>query len=57
MPNREYRGLSKEEATATGLRCRVIRIDDKSAKVTKDHRPERLNFEIESEKVVRVTIG
>ena len=57
MPNREYRGLSKEEATATGLRCRVIRIDDKSAKVTKDHRPERLNLEIESEKVVRVTIG
>ena len=61
MPSQDYLGLSKEEAsakaTAARLRSRVIRIDDQHAKVTKDHRPERLNFEIESGKVVRVTKG
>lgn len=56
-----YLGLDQDAATtkadALGLRWRIVRIDDRRAKVTKDYRPERLNFEIEDGQVLRVTKG
>jgi len=56
-----YLGLSSSEAiakaTQAGLRSRVVKIDGKSRLVTKDYRPNRLNFTIEKGKVTRVTKG
>lgn len=56
-----YLGLDQNAATtkadALGLQWRIVRIDDRWAKVTKDHRPERLNFEIDDGLVARVTKG
>ncbi len=60
-PNGGFEGLSLEAAKAKAeqakLRWRVTRIDGKSRPVTKDYRPQRLNFEITQGKVSRVTKG
>lgn len=61
MSDQAYVGLTKEAASAkaeaAGLRWRLAKVDGKSQRVTKDHRPERLNFDIERGIVTRVTKG
>ena len=61
MPSPQYIGLSKEAASAkaeaAGLRWRVVKEDGKIYRVTKDFRPERLNFDVEHGIVTRVSKG
>jgi len=61
MPAQNYLGLSKDaaiaKAEAAGLRWRIVKEDGKSYHVTKDFRPERLNFDLESGIITRVTKG
>lgn len=61
LSDRPYFGLTKQEAAALaageGRRWRIIREDGKSKPVTRDHRPDRLNFTVEQGLIVRVTKG
>ena len=54
-------GLTEEEANAKAIKAdlphRVINRDGQSLPVTRDYRPERLNFTIENGKVTAVTNG
>lgn len=56
-----YLGLSKATALSKAkeakLKARIVKEDGKLFMVTKDYRPDRLNFTIESGKVTRVTKG
>jgi hypothetical protein len=56
-----YLGMSVEEAGAradkAGIRWRVIEEDGQGRPVTKDHRPDRLNFAVAAGKIIRVTKG
>lgn len=60
-PNQAYLGLPLKEAEALadkeGHPHRVLSIDGKSNPVTADFIPDRLNFEVEDGKVVKVTTG
>ena len=57
----DFVGLSEDEAAAVAdenlLTWRVTRVDDESFAVTEDHRPDRLNFEIDDGIVSVVTLG
>lgn len=57
----EFVGLTLEEAEALAekreLPHRVVMVDGEPRPATKDYRPNRLNFELESGKVVKVTRG
>ncbi|YCM43850.1 hypothetical protein V2O64_21310 [Verrucomicrobiaceae bacterium 227] len=61
MSDQNYVGLTKDDAIAkadaAGLRWRIVKEDGQSHRVTKDHRPERLNFDIEAGIITRVTKG
>jgi len=54
-------GLTEEQASAKATKAdlphRVIMRDGQSLPVTRDYRPERLNFTIENGKVTAVTNG
>ena len=54
-------GLTLEEAEAKATKAdlphRVIKRDGQSLPVTRDYRPERLNFTVENGKVTEVTNG
>ncbi|MGJ8697465.1 MAG: hypothetical protein ACSHYF_14200 [Verrucomicrobiaceae bacterium] len=56
-----YIGLTKEaamlRAKKEGKRARVVSEDGRQSMVTKDYRPDRLNFTIEAGKVTRVQGG
>lgn len=56
-----YVGMSTEEASAradkAGIRWRIVEEDGKGRPVTKDHRPDRLNFAVAAGKIIRVTKG
>jgi len=56
-----YLGLALEAASAraeqAGIRWRVVEEDGQGKPVTKDYRPDRLNFSVASGKVIRVTKG
>jgi hypothetical protein len=56
-----YLGMAVEEAGAradkAGIRWRVIEEDGQGRPVTKDHRPDRLNFAVAAGKIIRVTKG
>lgn len=58
---KDFIGLTLEKAQALAkthkLRHRVVMIDGKPLPVTRDHRPERLNFTVEKGKVTKVTKG
>lgn len=57
----EFVGLTLEEAEALAekreLPHRVVMVDGEPRPATKDYRPNRLNFELEGGKVVKVTRG
>lgn len=42
---------------AAGVPCRVVEIDGKPLPVTKDFRPDRLNFKVAGGKITSVTKG
>ena len=48
---------AKAKAENAQLPWRLVRIDGQSRPVTKDYRPNRLNFEVTKGKVTRVTRG
>lgn len=54
-------GLTEEEAAAKATKAdlpsRVIKRDGQSLPVTRDYRPERLNFTVENGKVTHVSNG
>jgi hypothetical protein len=56
-----YLGMTTEEAGAradkAGIRWRVVEEDGQGRPVTKDHRPDRLNFAVAAGKIIRVTKG
>ncbi len=56
-----YLGMTVEEAGAradkAGIRWRIIEEDGQGRPVTKDHRPDRLNFAVAAGKIIRVTKG
>jgi len=56
-----YIGLTKEaaltKAKALGVRARIVEEDGKSFPVTKDYRPERVNFTINDGKVTKLHKG
>ena len=56
-----YLGLTEEEAVAkaeeAGRRWRVVKRDDQSFPVTRDYRPDRLNFTVKDGKITNVTSG
>jgi hypothetical protein len=56
-----YLGMTVEEAGAradkAGIRWRVVEEDGQGRPVTKDHRPDRLNFAVAAGKIIRVTKG
>lgn len=56
-----YVGLPLKEAEAmaekSGLRHRVTMLDGQPRPATRDYRPDRLNFEVESGRVVKVSRG
>lgn len=57
----KFLGLSKDEAMAVaqreGRRARVVREEGVPRAITKDYRPQRVNFEVEQGLVVKVTRG
>ncbi|MDA7514508.1 hypothetical protein N8513_00755 [bacterium] len=61
LPSGGYVGMEKkraiQRAQKSGNRFRIIEEDGKRMRVTKDYRPERLNFTIQSGKVTRVNQG
>lgn len=56
-----YVGLPLKEAETmaeeSGLRHRVTMLDGQPRPATRDYRPDRLNFEVENGKVVKVSRG
>jgi hypothetical protein len=50
-------GEAAAKATKADLPHRVVQRDGQSLPVTRDYRPERLNFTIENDKVTAVTNG
>ena len=61
LPSGGYIGMNKaaalQLAKESGKRARIISEDGRRMRVTKDYRPERLNFTIKSGKVIRVNRG
>ena len=61
MSNEPYLGLSEgvalEKARSAGVRARIISREGRPLRVTKDYRPDRLNFTISGGKVVRMQKG
>jgi len=53
MPLQEAEAKAKE----ADLPCRVVRKDGEEFPVTRDYRPERLNFTVEKGVVTKVTTG
>lgn len=56
-----YVGMTVEEASSradkAGIRWRIVEEDGQSRPVTKDFRPDRLNFAVAAGKIIRVTKG
>jgi hypothetical protein len=56
-----YLGMTLEAASAradkAGIRWRIVEEDGKPRLVTKDYRPDRLNFAVEKGKIIRVNKG
>lgn len=56
-----YVGMSVHEASSradkAGIRWRIVEEDGQSRPVTKDFRPDRLNFAVTAGKIIRVTKG
>ena len=56
-----YVGMSVHEASSradkAGIRWRIVEEDGQSRPVTKDFRPDRLNFAVAAGKIIRVTKG
>lgn len=57
----DYIGLTleaaQERAEKASIPHRVIEVDGQSRPVTKDYRPERLNFSVKDGKVIQATNG
>jgi hypothetical protein len=56
-----YVGMGVSEASSradkAGIRWRIVEEDGQSRPVTKDFRPDRLNFAVAAGKIIRVTKG
>jgi hypothetical protein len=48
---------ASDRADQAGIRWRIVEEDGKSRPVTKDFRPDRLNFAVAAGKIIRVTKG
>lgn len=61
QPDSSYVGMAVEDAEKAaekaGVPWRVVEADGEPRPVTKDYRPDRLNFTLEAGKIIRVTRG
>ncbi|MDF1861974.1 MAG: hypothetical protein P1U87_17280 [Verrucomicrobiales bacterium] len=48
---------AEEKAEKSGLRHRVVLVDGQPRPATRDYRPDRVNFEVENGKIVKVSRG